>query len=511
MAEILLTTSNARYFHAAFGLRYLLANMGELQPITAIREFDLSRSPGEIAESLLEEHPRIVGIGVYLWNLDQATRVVAILKKIRPHLPIVLGGPEVSYRPYPQPLVRQADHVICGEGDLAFARLCRRLLANRPPTRKILAASAPDLDTLRLPYELYTDEDIAHRTLYVESFRGCPFGCEFCLSALDPAVRRIPLPPFLEEMRRLLDRGARHFKFVDRTFNLDVQRAQAILRFFLDRDLKGLFLHFEMVPDRLPQPLCELLAAFPPGSIQLELGVQTFDPQVAERIGRRQDNRRVEHNLRWLRQNTPVHLHTDLVVGLPGEDLDSIRQGFDRLVAIGPQEIQVGILKGLRGAPIRRHDGEHRMAYGEWPPYEILQTKAIDFSTMQRIKRLARIWDRVFNSGRFLDSAKMIWEGPLSSPFDAFLHWTDWLFDQAPHAGREGIALGRLAELLFIYLTTVQGQEPGAVAARIALDLRRDKPRDIPAILRAHLSQLPRLPDRPPDTGLPARQRRHRG
>jgi radical SAM superfamily enzyme YgiQ (UPF0313 family) len=216
---------------------------------------------------------------------------------------------------------------------------------------------------LALPYDLYTDADIAHRVIYVEASRGCPYECEFCLSSLDVPVRNAPLEPFLTAMQHLLDRGVCQFKFVDRTFNLNLKISSAILRFFLERYRPGLFVHFEMIPDRLPQALRELIREFPPGVLQFEVGIQTFNEQVAKLISRRQDNARAEENLRWLREETGVHVHADLIVGLPGEDMASFAAGFDRLVALGPQEIQVGLLKRLRGTPIVRHDRDWGMVY----------------------------------------------------------------------------------------------------------------------------------------------------
>jgi radical SAM superfamily enzyme YgiQ (UPF0313 family) len=220
------------------------------------------------------------------------------------------------------------------------------------PLPKIIPAELPKLEDVALPYDLYTPHDLAHRVVYVEASRGCPFTCEFCLSSLDIPVRQFPLEKFLTAMEGLLTRGATQFKFVDRTFNLNLMVSRAILQFFLARMRPGLFVHFEMVPDRLPEALRAVIAQFPAGSLQFEVGVQTFDEQTSRNISRRQDHAKLAENLTWLRSHTGVHVHADLIVGLPGEDLASFARGFDRLVALGPQEIQVGILKRLRGTPL---------------------------------------------------------------------------------------------------------------------------------------------------------------
>jgi hypothetical protein len=289
---------------------------------------------------------------------------------------------------------------------------------------------------------------LAHRVIYVEAARGCPFECEFCLSALDETVRPVPLDVFLPAMQRLLDRGCRQFKFVDRTFNLDRKTSAAILEFFRERYRPGMFLHFEMIPDRFPAALREIVQRFPPGALQFEVGIQTFNEEVAARIKRRQDNALAEANLRWLREETGVHVHADLIVGLPGESLESFAAGFDRLVALRPHEIQVGLLKRLRGAPIARHDAEWGMIYNPDPPYDLLANRRLDFATMQRLRRFARYWDLVANSGRFGDAVPALWG--TGSAFAGFLKFSDWLFGRVGRT--HAIALPRLQALVGEYL-----------------------------------------------------------
>ena len=301
VADIVLTTLNAKYIHAAFGLRYLLANLGPLAARTALVEFDINQRPLDIVERLLAQEPKIIGFGVYIWNVEPTTAVIAALRRIRPDLIIVLGGPEVSYETEDQPIVRLADHVITGEADLKFAEVCAHLLNSGPPLPKIIAADLPDFSRLALPYALYGAEDIAHRIVYIEASRGCPFTCEFCLSSLDIPVRAVPLPVLLDQLQQLLDRGLKQFKFVDRTFNLNVAVSRTILEFLLERSRPGHFFHFEMIPDRLPESLREIIARFPPGMLQFEVGIQTFNPEVGQLISRRQNYAKLEDNFTYRR------------------------------------------------------------------------------------------------------------------------------------------------------------------------------------------------------------------
>ena len=475
MPDIVLTTLNAKYIHASFGLRCLMANLGALSGRADMVEFHINQTPLEITEAIFAKEPRIVGFGVYIWNVEQTTEVVALLKRIRPELIIILGGPEVSHETEGQEIVALADHVITGEADTKFAEVCTALLGTTPaPMAKVIPAELPMLDRLASPYDFYTDEDLAHRVVYVEASRGCPFTCEFCLSSLDVPVRAFPLDAFLAAMQRLLDRGATQFKFVDRTFNLHLPTSMGILQFFLDRWRDGIFLHFEMIPDRLPEQLRALIRKFPPGAVQFEVGIQTFDDVVSKNISRRQNLERLDDNLRFLREETGVHVHADLIVGLPGEGMESFGRGFDRLVRLGPQEIQVGILKRLRGTPIVRHDAEYRMKYAPNPPYEILETRDLDFLTMQRMRRFARYWDIVANSGNFSGTLALLWRDG-ASPFAEFLRFSDWL--HATLRRTHQIALQSIAQGLFDFLAE-NGADRGVVAAALEADWKRTPGRE---------------------------------
>jgi radical SAM superfamily enzyme YgiQ (UPF0313 family) len=512
MPDIVLATLNAKYIHASFGLRYLLANLGELQPRAVLAEFEIRQRPLDIAEALLRLEPRILGLGVYIWNAAETRALVSILKAVRPELRIVLGGPEISYETDLQELTALADCVITGEADLAFADVCRQWLAGKEPPAKVFQAPLPEFGQLALPYDLYTADDVAHRVIYVEASRGCPFSCEFCLSSLDIPVRQVPLPRLLDEMQKLLDRGVRQFKFVDRTFNLNLGTSRALLEFFLERQRPGLFLHFEMIPDRLPEALREIIARFPQSMLQFEVGIQSFNPEVCARIQRRQDVAKLEENFRFLRAHTGVHVHADLIAGLPGETLESFAAGFDRLVQLQPQEIQVGILKRLRGTPIIRHDEPWEMRYQAQPPYEILRNKTLDFDALQRLRRFARYWDLMANSGNFLGTTPRLW-ADVPSPFAAFLAWSEWLHGRLRRT--DAIALDRLAAELFTYLTGPGRQDSAAVAASLAQDYRRAGRPEAPEFLRPWLpATLParRGKGRIEDArGLPKRQARHVG
>ena len=507
--RIVLATLNARYIHASLGLRYLLANMArhggaDLRTATVLREYTLARPVAQVVEDLIAtlgpaEAP-IVGFGVYIWNVVQTTEVVRQLKALRPDVRVVLGGPEVSHELDNQPIVALADHVITGWGDVSFPKLCRALVHGPRPLMKVIAGEQPPLEEIDLPYAEFSDEDLAHRLLYVEASRGCPFKCEFCLSALDKTAWAFDEDAFLAELHTLVQRGARNFKFVDRTFNLKIDASIRILQFFLDqmaaRPVEAFFIHFEVVPDHLPDRLKDAIAQFPPGVLQFEIGIQSFDVDVQQRISRRQDNAKTQTNLRWLLDHSHAHLHTDLIFGLPGESWQTFAQGFDQLHAIGPHEIQLGVLKRLRGTPLANRSlpgavPEHGMVYDPAPPYTVQCNDAVSADEVQAFIRLARYWDLVANSGRFGMTMPLVMQGgsALASPFAAFADFAHWLWHTSAitRGKTSGLSPEDLVDALFDYLTTQRGLAPADVRAALVADYVASGARSNPQSLQGFL------------------------
>ena len=390
---------------------------------------------------------------------------------------VVLGGPEVSWLPENREIFRYADYVIRGEGEESFRNLCQQLFSSAGiahPEGSLSNANhrtlfinrgntIVDVKTNASPYRLYTEDDLKRKLIYVEASRGCPFTCDFCLgpartgipdtdksdasefdtgkpgifypgisfvqetplTPTDPKpaqVREFPLEPFLTEMGSLIDSGVRQFKFLDRTFNLNTARAKKIMEFFLARiddqlianaKKSPLCVHFEIFPLPLPHDLKELLVRFPPGSLRLELGIQTFNPQTSSLINRsgtpesaEKQTREALETLRFLGRETNAIIHADLIAGLPGETIASFGAGFDLLwqtlsTAGSSFEIQLGILKCLPGTPIVRHNETHDMKYSSDPPYEVIRTAAISAAELTQLKNFARFWEIIVNRNPF--------------------------------------------------------------------------------------------------------------
>jgi hypothetical protein len=463
--KIILTTLNARYIHSSFALRYIYANLGELQETAEIQEFTINQQAIEIAGQLLSAEPKLIGFSIYIWNVVETQAVIAIIRQVAPDICIVLGGPEVSFKQDQPELCRLADFVVGGPGEISFPQLCNDYFKGLPPLDSFVPGIAINLESLKLPYDLYNDQDIASRIVYVEASRGCPFKCEFCLSSLDKTAVPFELGRFLVEMDQLHRRGARNFKFIDRTFNLKVATSVAILEFFLERMSDDLYLHFEVIPDNLPEKLKAVLPRFPTDSLQFEIGVQTFDPEIQKTINRRQDNVKTVDNIRWLRENTGAHIHTDLIFGLPGDSLDNFAASFDQLIEINPQEIQLGILKRLRGAPLNRHTEAFDMRYNTLPPYSILSNRDVSFDDLQRVTRFARYWDLIGNSGRFSSSLSLLMG---DKPFVRFMALSDMLYKVAGRTWK--ISLRRL----FGFIAQIGSDDPGINSTQLLAALKED-------------------------------------
>lgn len=472
MSAILLTTFNARYTHASFALRCLRANLGPWRAQSALLEFDLRKPVATAVDEWLAHAPRVIGIAVYIWNLERVREAVGLLRARDPGVLVVLGGPEIGDAPAGEPLLALADTVVAGEGEHAFRELCGAWLerGERPPRR--IEAAPPAPATLASPYAEYTDADLRHRILYVETARGCGCACAYCTSAVAPGVRAFALERVLADFDRLWRRGARRFKLLDRSFNADPVRAGAVLDFFLARAEPGMQVHLEMLPDRSTPALLERMARFPAGALHLEVGVQTLDPAVAARIGRRQAMARTLEHLR-LFHDMGADVHADLIIGLPGETLAGFAHGVDRLAATRPATIQLNPLKRLWGTPLAARAEAWGLVFDPRPPYDVRVTPDLDAATLAELARLARFWELVRNHGRFPRVVAL-----LEREGGAFAGFRRLSADLWRRFGRaHGLALNALAGALCAHLIETVGTAPAEARAAVTADYSADRRR----------------------------------
>lgn len=501
---ILLSTANARYSHSSMGLRCLYANLDELQEKAMIIEHTIKDSPKEMVDKWLSYNPKIIGLGVYIWNIEVIEKAIAYLKQMRPEIAIIVGGPEVSYG-VSSIIEKNVDYIVQLEGEDVFRDLCRNILSGNFPDTKTIKSAVLDTAKLKMPYEYYTDQDVKNRKIYVEASRGCAFKCQFCLSSLDTGVRSFDIDLFLNQMKELYMRGVRQFKFIDRTFNLNIKVSTRILNFFIELDpLQDFFLHFEVVPDRLPNELKKYIEMFKPGVLQFEVGIQSLNKEVSERIGRRQDKLKALENLSYLRHHTNAHLHVDLIIGLPGADINVFKDDLNELVGLGLQEVQVGILKLLKGTPIHQHIHPFDMIFDIKPPYEIISNRDIDEVQMKQLRSFHKFFDKFYNSGNFQGTMKALFD--LSNPFDEFYALSFFTLNRF---GRTySISLDELCESLYHFL--IEQREFSHKSARelILKDILRKKGRRVPVFLKDYKLGVPSVEHKDSNNSL-TRQSNH--
>lgn len=448
MRDIVLASINAKWIHPSLALRLLKANLGELEERCEILEFALRQPLEEQLEAIIAARPRILGLSVSIWNHRATLELLKALEAAYGAGPdssalplVVLGGPEVSFLPENAEIFRHAGYVIQGEGERAFPVLCGGILAGKKPAGKFIRAEPVDITSpfFDPAYRLYTDEDLKRKLCYVESSRGCPFGCRFCLSPAESRgrVREFPLEPFLANMESLLRRGVKTFKFLDRSFNVNIARAVAIMEFFLEHTDEFSEIHFEMTPSPLPRKLVEAMSRFPPGKLRLEIGIQTLNGNTAAIINRAGNTEEGPACLRMLREKTRALIHADLIAALPGEDFSSFAEGFDRLwlalTSGSPSatdfEIQPGILKLLPGTFLPERADTYGIRFQAEAPYEAVSTAALPEAELDAIKNFARFWERIVNRGPFPDLAPLLFP-PGKPVFYAFMELSRYLLDR---------------------------------------------------------------------------------
>jgi anaerobic magnesium-protoporphyrin IX monomethyl ester cyclase len=405
-----LVTLNAKYIHLALSLRYL-RNAAQAAGFRKVwlREYTLRSPLDEMATELAALRPDILGFSVYIWNRELTFSLIQQVKRLLPAVTIVIGGPEVSFEAGPP--LPEIDEVIAGEGELKWVEFLRGwadgwgsgIPGGGKPSLRTRArwleygTDLPGLETV--PYQDEDLVDLEHRLAYVETSRGCPFSCSFCLSALDKKVRFFDDATVKAMIERLVAAGARRIKFLDRTFNVRKSRVLEFFRFLAG--FPGVEFHFEVVGDLLDEPMLAFLDTVEPGRFQFEIGVQSADPAVNARVERHQSQAKLFASMARLRSADRVHLHADLIWGLPGEGLEAIRASFETVLALRPHELQLGFLKFLPGAPIRDLIAKHAYTYDPRPPYELYAHQDLPAEQVQSLKAIEDAFDRTYNSGHF--------------------------------------------------------------------------------------------------------------
>ena len=428
--KLLLVAINAKYIHSNPAVYSLRAYAGEYGEQISLAEYTINQSIDVMLKGIFRRKPEVLCISCYIWNISIARELAEEVHRVLPDTKIWLGGPEVSYDAK-QVLERnpQITGVMMGEGEETFLELVRHYADGAPGISEIRGIAwrggdglirdngfrgPVDLDTVPFIYQDLSGFE--NRILYYESSRGCPFSCSYCLSSIDRKLRFRSMELVKRELQFFLDHKVPQVKFVDRTFNCSHQRALEIWRYLTEHDNGVTNFHFEIAADLLNEEELELIASMRPGMIQLEIGVQSTNPEVVREIRRKMDFDRVARVVRRLSENHNVHLHLDLIAGLPLEDFASFGRSFDQVYALRPQQLQLGFLKVLKGAYMYEKAADYGCVYRQKEPYEVLFTRWISFEEILRLKQTEEMVEVYYNSGQFARTVEEA-EKYFSSPF----------------------------------------------------------------------------------------------
>lgn len=427
--KLLLATLHSRYIHSSLALPSLAAACADISGLaTVIREQTINEQADKVLIDLAGEQADIIAFSCYIWNIEQTLRLAAELKLLQPHLYIILGGPEVSYGSHELMAANpQIDAVVRGEGEVTFRRLMQLMataaghalsdeslqevgsISFRSGDEIISAAeNAPldELDSIPSPFAAGL-ADSSKPLVYLETARGCPFSCAFCLSSIEKGVRSFSMARIENDLAILMKQGAGTIKLVDRTFNYDPVRANSIWRFILENN-QGSRFHFEIAADLLTDDNIALLKTVPPDTFRFEIGVQSTGAETLSKVARKSDLSKLRANVKRLKKDTAITLHLDLVAGLPGEGFAGFMESLEQLLLLKPDHIQVGLLKMLKGTAIRKTARENGYRFSPFPPYRILRSRWLSFEDICRIAEIGEAVEEIYNSGRYRATLELL-------------------------------------------------------------------------------------------------------
>jgi len=450
--KAVLATLNAKYIHTSLALRYIKAYSQPEFDIELV-EYTLKDTIMNIVTDLHLRNPDVLMFSIYIWNASPTFDIINLIKKIHPQMTVVVGGPEVSFdvreRLQEHPGI---DIISMGEGELTTKRLLRAIHDNQP------LATVPgiayreeglvkvnkkdgylDLQSVKSPYRF--PEDIPHlpkRITYVETSRGCPFSCQFCLSSIEHGMRYFDIEWIKDELRYLMAHGAKIIKFLDRTFNTNKKYAMEMFRFLIDEHKPGCVFQFEITADIMPPDIIEFLNEHaPPGLFRFEIGVQSTNDLTNDLIKRRQNFQKLSHIVRLIKDGGKIDQHLDLIAGLPEENYQSFRKTFNDVFDLRPEELQLGFLKMLRGTGLRIRAAQHDYVYMDKPPYEILQNNVLSFEDGVKLRQTEDVLEKYWNDHRMDTTVEYLITHIFDSPFDFFqdfgIYWEQRSWSKIGH------------------------------------------------------------------------------
>lgn len=490
--KILLTAINAKYIHSNPAVYSLRAYAGEMPGRDIqIAEYTINHRMEDILADLYTHKPDMIAISCYIWNWNMVSMLLPEIPKILPGVQIWLGGPEVSYDAENR-LIRfpMVTGIMIGEGEETF----KELIGGEKPLREIkgiiyrekkeLACSQTGqrrehnlirtgerelTDLSQLPFLYHNLEQFENRIIYYESSRGCPYRCSYCLSSIDKRVRLRSFDIVKQELQFFLDHRVKQVKFVDRTFNCNHEHAMGIWQYLLEHDNGITNFHFEIEADIISEEELELLSKMRPGLMQMEIGVQTVNPDTLREIRRSTNMDKLKYAVERIRQGHNIHVHLDLIAGLPYEDYDSFRHSFNAVYAMKPEQLQLGFLKVLKGAYMHEMADSYEIQYLNTPPYEVLSTKWLPYDKVLLLKEVEEMVETYYNSNQFIYTIRLL-EQVFEDAFSLYLSLAQFYrekgyFTQAP-------ARSYRYQVLFEFgMTTFLGEKEALLREVLTYDL----------------------------------------
>ncbi|MEC1178709.1 DUF4080 domain-containing protein [Metasolibacillus meyeri] len=481
--KIVLATLNAKYIHTNLAIRYLKASAYP-EFIPELAEYTIKDPAFNIVSDLFQKQPDVVGFSCYIWNIEETLHVIKMLKTVLPNTKIILGGPEVSYDVHHWLKNHtEIDFIVMGEGETSFKELMHYCNGDMPleDVRGIcylvegkvkIHVQPPKIDLRELATPFRFEEDLPHlgkRIQYIETSRGCPFQCQFCLSSIEVGVRYFSREKIKEDIRFLMDNGARTIKFVDRTFNISRSYAMEMFQFLIDEHKPGVVFQFEITADIMrPEVIQFLNDNAPKGLFRFEIGVQSTNDLTNELVKRRQNFEKLKRTVTMVKDGGKIDQHLDLIAGLPEEDYASFRDTFNDVFAMRPEELQLGFLKLLRGTGLRLEAKKYGYTYVDISPYEIFSNNVLTFDDIVRIKHAEDVLEKYWNAHRMDYTIEYLVTEVFETPFDFFQSFgTFW---ETRGWSRIGHQLEDLFQRLLEFLQTVSNVDLAVVQNIMQLD-----------------------------------------
>ncbi|CAG9613995.1 hypothetical protein BACCIP111899_03222 [Bacillus rhizoplanae] len=482
--NVVISTLNAKYIHTNLAIRYIKA-YAQPEFDLEMAEYTINDPVMNIVTDLHRRKPDVIGFSCYIWNIEETIEVIQMLKKINPNLIIFVGGPEVTYDvKYWLKRVPEIDFIIIGEGEIAVKNLLFEIQGAqqfenldgigfiKADGTHVIKPQREKLNLKELPSPYRFPEDIPHlskRITYIETSRGCPFSCQFCLSSIEVGVRYFDRERIKEDIRYLMKNGARIIKFVDRTFNISRSYAMEMFQFLIDEHVPGTVFQFEITADIMRPEVIEFLNTHAPaGLFRFEIGVQSTNDQTNDLVKRRQNFEKLTRTVTMVRDGQKIAQHLDLIAGLPEEDYQSFRKTFNDVFALRPEELQLGFLKLLRGTGLRIRANDHQYIYMDHAPYEMLGNNVLSFDDILQIKQVEDVLEKYWNAHRMDHTVPYVISHTFDTPFDFFQEFGTYWDTQG--WSRIGHQLEDLFQRLYQFLQSRKTAQLYTIKALLTID-----------------------------------------